>query len=220
MTENNRGSTEERSKRVRYIREEILRLSRTKFSQRTGISQNSLQNWEQGRNENTGVPEQSAKRLLEAFKKEGVDCTLEWLLYGVGEAPNSPFSHLNPLTPPVKLREEDIIKEELALFKTLNGTTLDAVVSDDAMSPCFWPGDIVAGKSFQGDDIKKALGLPCIVQTETGGTFIRLLAEGEKAGLYNLICSNPQAMARTSTTNVSLVNVAPISWIRKKIHII
>jgi DNA-binding transcriptional regulator YiaG len=218
MVENNRASTEERSKRVRYIREEILRLSRAKFSERTGISPNSLQNWEQGRNENTGVPEQSAKRLLEAFKKEGVDCSLEWLLYGLGNPPSSPFS--SSAAPLIKMQDEDsIIKEELALFHTLNQNTIDAIINDDAMSPYFWPGDVVAGKYYENDAIKKALGLPCIVQTKTGGVFVRLLEEGESTEVYNLSCSNPQTITKTLIKNVTLVKVAPVLWIRKKSRI-
>ena len=79
-----------RAERIRYVREDVLKLTRTQLSRRSKIPFSSLQNWEQGRN--LGLTEAGARRLVAAFREEGIDCTVEWLLYNIGEKPLSPFS--------------------------------------------------------------------------------------------------------------------------------
>src|SRR5262249_31447785 len=47
-----------------------------------GISANTLQSWEKAKA--GGLTSKGAKRILSALQQEGVNCSTEWLLYGIG----------------------------------------------------------------------------------------------------------------------------------------
>jgi hypothetical protein len=211
MNDEKRDLPQQRAERVRYVREKVLRLTREEFQSRSGISPNSLQNWEQVRA--NGLTEMAARRLVQAFQKEGVNCTVEWLLYGIGEKPASPFS---PSSMRQEINEEDNIHRELALFHELNNNGVDARISDDSMLPCFWPGDYVAGTRYKGESIKKAVGMPCIVETTDGTVLVKLLEMGENEGCYNLASANPHAPVKRVFKDVELNYAAPILWIRRR----
>jgi DNA-binding transcriptional regulator YiaG len=204
------GSPEERAKRVRYLREKVLRFTREVFSEKSGIPINTLQNWEQSRH--SGLIERGAKKIIQALDNAGIPCSLEWLLYGIGESPASPFETQRYLT------EAEIIAEELELFHRLNPNAIDMVIKDDSMLPYYWLGDTVAGKRYTGEDIKKTVGLACIVETITGGVLIRFLEEAEESGRYNLLCANQLALAKIKLESVELISAAPILWLRRKSH--
>src|SRR4051794_11818564 len=66
--------------------------SRKEFEERYHISANTLQSWEQNKNKLTL---KGAVKLVEAFKKEGVLCTTDWLLYEKGVPPRTYESNKN-----------------------------------------------------------------------------------------------------------------------------
>lgn len=207
---------EERSKRVRYVREEALRFTKEQFSKVSGIPLSTLQNWENIRN--NGLTERGVNRLVQALRAEGIDCAPEWLLYGIGEKPVSPFIQQKAsANNVVKSVGEDVITQELQLFHQLNPDAVDIVVNDDAMLPYLWPGDHVAGKKYRAEEIKMVIGLPCIVQTTDGLNFVRLLEIGVKPDAYNLVCANPHTRLKGVMENIQVSSVAPIEWIRRRI---
>lgn len=204
------GSPEERAKRVRYLREKVLRFTREVFSKKSGIPLNTLQNWEQSRH--SGLIERGAKKIILALDDAGIKCSLEWLLYGIGEPPLSPFASETHLT------EEEIIAEELQLFHRLNINTIDILVNDDSMLPYFWSGDYAAGKRYTGEDIKKTVGLPCIVETVSGNVMIRFVEEAAESSKYNLLCANQMALGKIKLESIELISAAPVLWHRRKSH--
>lgn len=208
-----RSSPEARARRIRYVRESVLGVSREQFSVKSKISASSLQNWEQERNK--GLTEAGARRLVQAFREEGADCTVEWLLYDIGEKPSTPFSKAT-MKELLKSPDEEIISKELKLFHELNPHSIDAVISDDGMSPIFWPGDYVAGKRYVGEDIKKTIGLPCIVELDTGELWVRMLEVGEEENTFNLYCANPNALTKKIYRNVEVKSSAPVLWMRRR----
>lgn len=209
-----RASPEERAQRVRYVREKVLGLTRKEFSRKSAISASSLQNWEQNRLEK-GLTEAAAQRLVKAFREEGADCTIEWLLYDIGEKPSSPFSK-QTMKSLLKSPDEEIIAKELKLYHELNPNSIDTVVSDDGMSPMCWPGDYVAGKRYIGEDIKKTIGLPCIVELETNELIVRMLEQGEEENRFNLYCANTNASTKKIIRNATVKSSAPILWLRRR----
>ena len=204
------GSPEERAKRVRYLREKVLRFSREAFSTKSGIPINTLQNWEQSRH--SGLIERGAKKIIQALDDAGITCSQEWLLYGIGESPSSSLTS----RPEIYLTEEEVIAEELQLFHRLNTNTVDILIKDDSMLPHFWPGDYAAGKRYTGEDIKKTIGLPCIVETISGNVLVRYLEESAETSHYNLLCANQLALAKIKLESVELISAAPVLWLRRK----
>lgn len=82
--------------RLKYLRE-VTRLSRRAFSLKHGVSPGTLQNWEDGRYER-GITQKAAIKLLTMFQAEGIEVTLDWLLYGKGCSPKHRFWHIQPIT--------------------------------------------------------------------------------------------------------------------------
>lgn len=218
-----------RGQRVRMIREKFLGLSRGAIQRKYRLSISTLQSWEDPLSKNAGLVENGAKKLLKIFKAEGLDVNLEWLMYGIGDAPlnNIVFPALKMSTnkfsktskkEETKIVDNSIIIQELKLFNQLNKDPVHAVVQDDALSPWLAPGDYVAGTWYFEQEIEQALGIPAIVQTVSGETLIRVvkLHTDEHASSYSLVCTNPKTtVAEPEMKKVKLFGVAPILWIRK-----
>lgn len=199
-----------RAKRIRYLREEIVNLSREKFGEKHNISRHSLQNWEDLRY--GGLTENSAYILLQAFRAEGIDCDIDWLLYGEGIDPTA--KKVCRDTNYTNMSDEAILTEELQLFYKLHPNAVDALIIDDAMQPYLSPRDRVAGERLFNNDLAKAVGLICIVQTQSGDSLVRLVQQGAATNHYSLVCSNP-TLNQPTIENTKLFSAAPIIWIRK-----
>lgn len=206
----------ERADRLRYLREEVLRLSRAEMEQKLNISESSLENWEYARF--SGITERGAKKIQEACKKVGIDCTVQWLMYGIGLRPTSPFlQHLNKALGISSINEAEIIAQELNTFHQLNIGGIDTIINDNGMLPCFMPGDYVAGIQLFNNDIEQAIDKPCIVKTIDGKVFVRLVKKQTDSKSYSLVCSNSDTSVEPIVLNdVTLLSAAPVIWIRRK----
>lgn len=210
----NPSSAQARGKRLRYIRKDLLRLSRGAFEFRhkdLKITEASLQNWEEARYK--GLKEEHIDRLLEAFKREGLICEKYWLLDEIGNPP----SYEKLLHHPILLEKKEVpsevemIARELRLFRESHIDAVDAIVSDEGLSPWCKPGDYVAGVRYIGKDIKKVIGLPSIIQTQSGQIFIRKIEKGT-GDTFKLISTNPKF---NENHEEHLFSVAPIIWWRR-----
>lgn len=213
---------EQRAKRIFFLRKKVLNQSRSTFAKRHKIPVGSIQNWEDIRF--GGLTEQGAFRLIKAFRDEGIECNLDWLLYGRG---NEPVIHTLVGTVPIdgasglSFTREDTpddvaLIEELKVFYKFHQNAVDAKIIEDALAPCYLVGQHVAGEKLFNIDINKAIGMACIIQTQDGQQFIRQLEEGTNKGCYNLIATNPTTTApEPIIANVKLFSAAPIIWIRK-----
>jgi DNA-binding transcriptional regulator YiaG len=198
-----------RGKRIKYLRK-LLRYSARAFCEKCQAPESTLKSWEQGRF--TGLTTDGALRIIAACEKEGLDCTLDWLLYGEGDAPQLkkplfagaflPSSTVSPLT------------QELRLFHQLHTDVIDTIVNDEAMEPFFTKDDHVAGIRYFGDDIKKLLGLNCIMQLQSGEIIVRKLASVDKDGNYTLTSLNTKFNPNI-IKNASIFSAAYIIWTRK-----
>lgn len=205
------ANPKERGKRARRLRE-YLGLSREALAEKHGIKLGTLQNWENARF--NGMNERNVLRLVAAFKKEQLDVTPEWLLYGIGMDPLA--DKPAPTKPKVRTRkrpESNVIAEELRVFHALNGNAIDVIIADNSMMPYYSAGDIVAGSRFFCDKLDKTIGLDCIVQTQMGETLVRRVEKSRTKGYYNLFALNPSALTHTE---IQLFSAAPILWIRRK----
>lgn len=224
LDDSNSNSAKARGKRLRYIRENMLGLSRNKFARRhkdKKLTINNLQNMEDGRFK--GMKVEHVELLMPILEDEGIICSKFWLLEGTGEAPRfgsylEQISGENPTPaqPSTELNAQDkpdeiAIAIELRAFRECHIDAVDAIISDDALGPCFLNGDHVAGVRYTGTEIVKAIGLPCIIQTQTGQVLIRKLNAGHAEGYYNLTGASA-ANKQYTIIDIKLFSAAPIIW--------
>ena len=208
MQEDNDLRLTERANRVRTLRG-VLRLSRGYF-EKYDIPSQTLQGWEDPRWGN--LTEKGAKKLAHAFQQEGLQVTVDWLMYGAGLDPLATRIAESGAVYHVPLTEQAIVAHELSTFQQHHPNAIDMIVQDEAMLPCLAPGDHVAGKRFFDQDMEQAYGFPCIVQTQTGMMLVRKVGKGSAPDMYTLTGTNPKISVER---DVKLFSVAPIMWIRK-----
>lgn len=198
--------------------------TRREFQTKHNISANTLQGWEQGKNP---LSEKGARRVVEAFKEEGLICSVEWLLSGNGMPPR-PYEMLNTGLEEAashdtnlatqNLQEEEAIYQETQVFKRHNQNAIVISVIDDAMDPYISVGDYVGGIRIRGDEINAFLENLCIVELEDHNIIARFLHAGANPGTYTLSCTNPKTtVSMPNYHNVRIISAAPVVWHRRKL---
>lgn len=201
------ASAEARAKRIRYIREQLLNMSRSELCKDSNLVEASLKSWELAMA--GGLTEKGAEKFCRLVKSFNVYCSPAWLLYEIGEGPIK-----NPEKIPPSNDEDKQIANELLEFRK-QPNAIDTVVKDDAMIPLLRPGDYVAGIMVK--KIEKAINKECIIMTVNHNIFVRLLKLGDKTGKYLLACLNPNpVIAQPEIQNVEIQWAAPILWIRRR----
>lgn len=192
-------------------------LSRKDLEDKYGISMHTLQSWELGRNPLT---DKAASKLVEIFHRTGINCSMQWLLEGLGKSPALLESEFTPY-PPVDqdvsplLDKETGIQREIDFFKRNNPNALVIMVSDDTMAPRYSPGDFVGGVQYIiPQKINECTGQDCIIETSEG-TFFRRLVQRKNG--YALVCLNPQTTTEEPVIFTKHILAAtPIIWHRWK----
>jgi len=211
----------ERLKRARIL---AGLTTRREFEQTYHISANTLQGWEQGKNP---LSEKGARRVVEALKKQGLICSIEWLLYGSGMPPR-PYEMLNAGLKNAmqqddgvhhqNLKEEERIYQEIQYFKQHNPNAIILSIADDAMEPHFSVGDYIGGVQIQNEELNQYLNTLCILELENNLILPRYLQAGTQEGLYNCACTNSRTTATPlNLFNVKIISAAPIVWHRRKL---
>lgn len=206
--------------RLRKIRG-LANLTRENLaSEGSGITLYSVRSWETARF--GGLSLDGAQKVIKRVALEGVKCTLEWLLHGLGVAPEGTILEKDKndeTTTQRETRQREIIDneallitEELAFFKKQFKRTLDLRVEDDGLSPLYLPGEYVAGIERYKKDFASLIGLNCIVITDQHKTYLRRLQLGTKRNRFTLECINTSTSVETPTLcNVKLLRAAPIT---------
>ena len=211
----------ERLKRARIL---AGLTTRREFEQTYSISANTLQGWEQGKNP---LSEKGARRVAEALKKQGLICSIEWLLYGSGMPPR-PYEMLNAgLNRALQhddgihhqnLKEEERVYQEIQFFKQHNANAIILSIADDAMEPNFSVGDYIGGVQISNEQLPQYLNTLCILELENNLILPRYLQTGTQDNLYNCSCINPRTCASPlNLFNVKIISAAPIVWHRRKL---
>jgi transcriptional regulator with XRE-family HTH domain len=197
----------------------MLHLTRDQFEKEYNISADTLKNWELGRN--TGLTLQGGKRVIEAFKKAGIHCSIGWLLEGVGAAPfilHSTLSNKENAASNVAESEKSyaVLAPEMELFCEKNPRAFCIQVVDDGMEPYYSVDDYVAGERHYDEEINKTIGQYCIVETQMGEILLRRVRESLKTGRYSLQCINILTSVSTPLIyDVELASAAPVQLHRK-----
>ncbi len=211
-----------KGERVKLVRN-MANLSREKLSENSKINIHTLNGWENNRF--GGLSRIGAKRLMERVAQEGVQCTAEWLLFGIGSGPIAVTDYkkaqLDAEKDEVKIsktpQENKQIAEELLLFREHCKEAADLIVEDDSMLPHYQLGDYVAGRKRYKKQIARVVGLDCIVQVKEGTILLRTLRQGTIEGKYHLVSTNSATQSKDAVLfDVELISAAPIIWHRKK----
>lgn len=215
------ASAKAKGERLRRLRH-LANLTREEFCHDGEVNTTTLISWEVGRF--GGLSVKGAHRVISRVAKEGVFCTLDWLLYDVGAGPEvrvdykkDKHTDLGEQELPVDFDESSVIAQELMLFRKLNKNSIDYIIDDDAMLPFYKIGDYVAGTRRIGDKIKQLIDLDCIIQTKDGRLVMRRLQAGPRDNTYNLLAINLQARtAGAIIYDVEILAAAPVVWHRRK----
>lgn len=209
-----------RGLRVKSLRK-MAGLSRLALETKYGISANTLQSWEKAKA--GGLTQKGALRFIQALREEGVSCSADWLMFGIGEPAQLQDTRYYLVQETASRtsytvdKQQGIITKELLTFRGLNQDTIDYQVVDDSMAPFFLPGDHVAGKKRVGADIDQLLHMVCIVQTQTNELLLRYLLSNKKPEFYNLSCINPSTSVYKYTLyDQKLISAAPVIWHRRR----
>lgn len=199
------SSPSEKAERVKRIRN-LANLSREQFCNQGTVNPFTLKGWELGRH--GGVSKAGASRIVDRVAKEGVVCSVEWIMTGAPPEPYiMPTSNSNS---ELTLSDEKILKE-ISLFQNMHQNAVFCEITDDALSPHLLPGDYVAGVKHVDDEIKNVLERNCIILTSDNKQVVRYLKQGTKAGFYNLISTNVNTQAPDAIyTDTKIKFAAPI----------
>lgn len=104
--------SKKQGQRIISLRKETL-LSRKAFSQKYDIPLGSLQNWESGRYQS--LTKHAVDVLINAFAREGINCTADWLLYGKATIPITRNIPLILPLPDVHI-EKSLFEEDIDLI--------------------------------------------------------------------------------------------------------
>jgi transcriptional regulator with XRE-family HTH domain len=213
-----KSSASARGKRLKTVRM-MAGMTRKNMEQRYQISASTIQSWEAAKA--GGLTERGAHRVIPILRQEGIYCTTDWLLYGIGNPPQP--THLDNRLPPPETTDNPLIPEdkaiiqELLTFRELNAGVIDVMVNDDGMSPYYCSGDYVAGRRRKGEEINKLINQDCIVETINNEVLLRRIKNGSRLGAFTLICMNPDtSVSQPTLYDLELISAAPVIWHRRR----
>ena len=190
--------------RIKSVRMQ-LGLSRKGFEKQTGISANTLQSWESGKNQLTN---KGANKLFLALKKLGLNCSVEWLLYGEGLTPRINASEAE------SWQEDERILKEVMFFESNNPSSIVYLVRDDSMQPYYELGDYVAGSVRSSSQAEKLIGSNCIVTLDSGITLLRRLSQDNQER-FNLYSTNLETKVENAfVMDCHIQRIAQVIWHR------
>lgn len=141
--------------RFRSARSLVPDLNRKSFCERYEINRYTMQSWENGLHVSKG---KNVEKFIEALAREGIACTSEWLIDGIGE-PARPFidaqapqkealyKNLDLSQGPDHHNEEHdhLINLLISGYASINRESVKMLVLDESMSPKFRQGDWLIG---------------------------------------------------------------------------
>jgi len=204
-----------RAERLHRVRN-LANLTRKEMCENSSLNICTYKGWEVGGY--GGLPVDGAERVTKRVAEEGVVCTVEWLLYEIGQGPyiipdfkKLKQDHSKKTTTVTISEEKGKILQEILLFRKNFPEAIDYQIKDDGVAPIYNQNDFVAGMKYFGGTIKTIVNQYCIVQTLDGKTLVRLLKEGTSPNKFLLLCTNPQtSVANPALYDVEVVSAAPI----------
>ncbi len=208
----------DRGRRLKKLRL-LAGLEKVDLAPIAGVAISTYEDWEYGKH--SGLPAKKAERMLPIFWDKGIKCTLNWLMYNIGNEPEITNNTLKIngkeiYSPIGKSAEEEQIARELEYFQNNNAGGIGFVVNDDSMLPDYAPDDIVAGIKLSKKEFKKAIGKHCLIQLNDGTMLLRNLQPADNKNQFTLLCINNNTKKKKILYGIEPVIVAPVIWHRRK----
>ena len=209
-------SFEEIGRRIRHCRR-LTSLTRKEFCERHNMAIPTYSLWEQGK---VTINEKTVLFCTQAFLSEGINCSSQWLLHEIGEAPSVINSNNRHLPEKFFEREFANISPEISAFLDVksyqknNPRAILHQVKNKAMLPYIRVGDFVGGVPLERDKFHLAHREICIIELEPKRPIVRILHKQKNN--YVLIAANTSAsvMSPLILSEAPLL-VAPVEFIRK-----
>jgi repressor LexA len=193
-------------KKIASLRK-ALGMSQEAFAKEFGVKQATVSRWEDGLS--------NVARSLEAKMASLADMSVAEFFHSdegprivpvIGEV--SAGEHFCPVADGARLGGNDFIT-----FGSMPGDEMVAVrVRGDSMAPVYRAGDIVIGRKVYGADISAAINRDCIVLTESGDGFLKVLRKGSRKSEYAL---QPYNSGYDTIERVAIEWAAPVLWVKR-----
>lgn len=216
-----KSSAKERGKRLRLIRK-MSGLTLDDLSTKYSFGISTIKYWECAKNQ--GLSSKGAKKIILAMQNEGVQCSYMWLMHGIGLPPQFVSLQVSgELNDGINIdqstyEEEKSIEHEISIFCENISNSIALTIFDDGMEPFYSINDGVGGRRLGSEDLNRAVGKDCIVETLDNKVLCRRVAEGNESGLFNLYCINHSTRSTPPNLyDVKLKSVAPITRVWKRL---
>jgi transcriptional regulator with XRE-family HTH domain len=201
----------ERGERLKICRT-MLKKTLKELGTAHQISIGSLSNWESGA---SPISEKNVHKILSLLAVEGLVCTKEWLLEGIGEAPYcyTPTSYgESQKDGGFSVTDQMLFFREIESFKKINPNMLITLVKDDSMLPFLRIGDYVGGYPLSKPHYARAQGNICIVEVDEGEFLVRQLFFQEK---ILLLSTAPDTKNNFLLLEKEPLKIAPLTFMRR-----
>ena len=192
-------------------------LTRKAFAAKSKISAATLRIWEEPGENRQGLSIKGAERIVIALNHCNVHCSKEWLLTGNSIGPkfiSNTFSFDDIPDDKESWSEEEAIIKDIESFKNNNPNSIICMITDNAMSPYFSVGDYVGGCLKYGEDIKKLVGLNCVVSLEDRNIVRRITAFGGGNSYTLTVINYDKNIENPILTDINIQCAAEIIWHR------
>lgn len=105
-----------------------------------------------------------------------------------------------------------VAENQAVALRTEGGEAVAIRVRSDAMSPVYRSGDTLIGVKSVGQHLDNMIGLDCIIVTDDGRRYVKMLQRGTVRGRFTLRSFSPR---EPDIENVKIRWAAPIQWIRR-----
>lgn len=189
-------------------------LSRDLLHKRYGIAKATVQNWESARA--GGLTRKGAQRILKVYHAEGVICSFDWLMHGVGSGPELVHQLQSVSNSDIPGKASMLgLAHDIAFLRSLYDHVVDMPLDDCSMQPAYPQSAHVAGISYFRDQIQLAVGHDCIIHAVSHPPMFRRLLPSDQVDHYHLVPLNLSGDF-TIITNVEVLSAAPVLWVRSE----
>ena len=202
------SSAKEKARRLKQLRS-ITGLTAKELGERNHIPLATLKSWEAA--SKASLTEKGAHRIVDALQNEGVDCSVAWLLHGIGAQPRLATEKEERVLADLPRKEYIVAREtEIKHFYNTYKNAVIIEVEDDAMLPFYRPGDVVGG-IWQHDETLHFAKQHCLVKLKNETIICRKLIQGTVDQHIHLCATNMESNAHPlMIENIQMEFIAPV----------
>lgn len=191
--------------RIRSLRG-FTSLSRRAFCEKYVFSEATFKSWETGL---TSIRETSLKNLIQAFQKEGIICSKDWIRKGIG---TSPYKLSEASQEP---SQERGLLEEVDFFLQNNQNVVVCQMEDESMVPFYALNDYVGGFKINTKDLSQN-SFNAIITLASGDKSVKRVTYDASSQTYIFSSANPLYQNTTVIREAQkIMEIAEIVWHRR-----